>query len=87
MNYIFTMTVSGTGIYLAYMLIRRIVGDRLAEKWYYMLLNATVVYFLIPLPFLKQFYMWVLPVTVNQKPNDTTILLLYLQFCPVHKFL
>lgn len=59
MNYIFTMTVSGTCIYLAYMLIRRIVGDRLAEKWYYMLLKATVVYFLIPLLFLKQFYMWV----------------------------
>lgn len=59
MNYIFTMTVSGTCIYLAYMLIRRIVGDRLAEKWYYMLLKATVVYFLIPLPFLKQFYTWV----------------------------
>ncbi len=59
MNYIFTMTVSGTCIYLAYMLIRRIVGDRLAEKWYYMLLKVTVVYFLIPLPFLKQFYIWV----------------------------
>ena len=55
MNYIFTMTASGTCIYLAYMLIRRTIGDRLAEKWYYMLLKATVAYFLIPLPFLKQF--------------------------------
>ena len=56
MNYIFTMTVSGTCIYLAYMLIRSIVGERLSERCYYMLLKATVVYFLIPLPFLKQFY-------------------------------
>lgn len=56
MNYIFTMTASGTCIYLAYMLIRRIVGNRLSEKWYYGLLKAAVMYFLIPMPFLKQFY-------------------------------
>jgi len=56
MNYIFSMTVSGTCIYLAYMLIRKIVGDWLSERCYYMLLKAAVLYFLVPLPFLKQFY-------------------------------
>ena len=56
MNYIFTMTVSGTCMYLAYRMIHKIVGERLSETWYYLLLKIAMLFFLIPLPFLSQFY-------------------------------
>ena len=56
MNYVFTMTLSGSCIYLAYRMIRKIAGEQLSEKWYYMLLKVTALFYLIPLPFLKQIY-------------------------------
>ena len=56
MNYIFTMTLSGSCMYLAYRMIRKIAGEQLSEKWYYLLLKITALFFLIPLPFLKKLY-------------------------------
>ena len=57
MNYIFTMTLSGSCILLVYMLIRKVLGGRLLERWYYRLLKVVALYFLVPLPFLKGMYM------------------------------
>lgn len=56
MNYIFTMTLSGSSLFLVYGLLRLVLYGRMSEKWYYRLLKVTALYFLIPLPFLKKLY-------------------------------
>ena len=56
MNYILTMTLSGSCLYLMYRLVRQWMRDRLKESWYYGLLKVTALYFLIPLPWLKKAY-------------------------------
>ncbi len=56
MNYIFTMTLSGSGLFLVYGLLRLVLHGRMSEKWYYGLLKVTALYFLIPLPYVKKLY-------------------------------
>ena len=60
MNYIFTMTLSGSSLFLLYGLLRLVLYGRMSEKWYYRLLKVTALYFLIPLPYLKRFYVNIL---------------------------
>lgn len=56
MSYILTMSLSGSCLYLMYRLVRHWLRDRLTESWYYGLLKVTALYFLIPLPWLKEAY-------------------------------
>ena len=60
MNYIFTMTLSGSGLFLVYSLLRLALRGTGAATWYYRLLKVTALYFLIPLPFLKRLYVNIL---------------------------
>ncbi len=56
MNYIFTMSLSGSCLYVLYKIFRSCAGNRLSEKWYYSLLRIAALYFIIPLPWLKDLY-------------------------------
>lgn len=56
MNYIFTMALSGSSLFLVYGFLRLVLYGRMSEKWYYRLLKVTALYFLIPLPYLKKLY-------------------------------
>ena len=56
MDYILVMTLSGSTMFLIVMALERMAGQRISEKVYYMLLKASVIYFLLPLPMLKGLY-------------------------------
>ena len=58
MNYIFTMTLSGSCMFGLYGLLRLCAKDSLKEGWYYNLLKVVALYFVIPLPWLKEGYSW-----------------------------
>ena len=58
MNYIFTMTLSGSCMLLLYGLLRICAKGRLQEGWYYNFLKIVALFFVIPLPWLKEVYLW-----------------------------
>lgn len=58
MNYILTMSLSGSCLYILYWLVRLWGGNRLREGWYYNLLKIVMLYFMIPLPWLKACFIW-----------------------------
>jgi len=57
MNYLLVMSLSGSSLFLFYLFIKRFGGGGTEEKWKYILLKASMLYFLIPLPFLKKVYL------------------------------
>lgn len=71
MNYLLTMTFSGTCICLMYSLLRKSVGEHLSEAHYYCLIKGMIIYFLVPLPFLRDIYMWIWQKT--NLSNDTRV--------------
>ncbi len=56
MNYILTMTLSGSCMYIINHMILKLCGRKITEKMYYMLYKINILYFIIPLPFLKYVY-------------------------------
>lgn len=56
MSYILTMTFSGSMMLLLYMLVKHGVREKISAIWRYRMLKAAMIYFLLPLPFLKQVY-------------------------------
>ena len=56
MNIILVMSLSGCGMFFLYLIVRNVLGPRIQEKTYYQMLKAVILYFLLPLPFLKNVY-------------------------------
>ena len=56
MNYILTMSLSGSCMFLMYKICRSCLANRVSEKWYYVVMKAVMLYFLVPLPLLKLGY-------------------------------
>lgn len=56
MNYIFVMSISGTAMFLIYSLIHQVYKRQISNKWKCLMLKCAVLYYLVPLPFLKNFY-------------------------------
>lgn len=56
MNYILTMSLSGSCMFLMYLICRICLENRVSEKWYYIVMKAVILYFLVPLPLLKLVY-------------------------------
>lgn len=50
------MTLSGSTITAVCWILRRLLRDRIGAGFYYLLAKAAVLYYLIPLPFLKEWY-------------------------------
>lgn len=69
MNYIFTMSLSGSCMFLFVLLVKILLGERFSAKTYYFLGKAAVLYYLIPLPFLKVFYKKLFSVSVYHEPE------------------
>ena len=57
MNYFLVMSLSGSCLFLFYLCVKRFGGNRVEEKWKYILLRVSMLYYLIPLPFLKTVYL------------------------------
>lgn len=56
MSFIMVLTLSGSLMYILYLIVRRCFKDKFEEQSYYRLLKINIFYFLIPLPFLKEIY-------------------------------
>ncbi|MBQ4536460.1 MAG: M56 family metallopeptidase [Lachnospiraceae bacterium] len=56
MNYILTMSLSGSCMLLLYWGQKYFLRKYIAKKWQYFLLKITVLYYLLPLPFVGIFY-------------------------------
>ncbi|MCM1268429.1 MAG: M56 family metallopeptidase [Bacteroidales bacterium] len=56
MEYILVMALSGTTMTLLYLAAHRILKEKFSARAYYLLARAAVIYYLIPLPYLKKWY-------------------------------
>lgn len=56
MDYLLVMTIAGSTMTATAWILRRLLKDRISAKLYYLLVKAAVLYYLIPLPFLKKWY-------------------------------
>ena len=56
MEYLIVMSISGTTSACICILLRYLMKDRISAGMQYLLLKISVLYYLIPLPFLKKWY-------------------------------
>lgn len=56
MNYLLVMSLSGSCLYLFYLCINKFWGKHMLKRWEYILLKITILYYLLPIPFLKKVY-------------------------------
>lgn len=57
MNFIWNMGLSGSILGILYLLTKSIIKKRFSDRWRYRILKCILLYYLIPLPFLKNFYL------------------------------
>lgn len=79
MEYLLVMTLSGTTMTCLFLLLRGILKERLCASVYCLLAKVAVLYYLIPLPFVKSWYREVIPaaswesrMATNRKPLTWT---------------
>lgn len=56
MNYILTLCLSGSVMGLMYFAIKYVVSSRLSAEWQYRIIKGVILFYLLPLPFLKKIY-------------------------------
>lgn len=56
MEYLLVMALSGTTMTVGYLILRRLLWARVSARTFYLLAKAAVLYYLIPMPFLKMWY-------------------------------
>lgn len=70
MEYLLVMALSGSTMTCLYLLVRRLLRERLCAGTYYLLAKAAVLYYLIPLPFLKTWYLDVVPKSIWEQQME-----------------
>lgn len=70
MEYLLVMALSGSTMTIMYLLTRSILRDKLSASAFYLLAKAAVLYYLIPLPFLKRWYLDALPMTIWENRRE-----------------
>ncbi len=56
MEYLLVMSLSGSTMTGIYLLLRYLFKGKISARLYYLLAKVAVIYYLIPLPFLKGWY-------------------------------
>jgi len=56
MDYLLVMSLSGSTMMGIYLLLKCLLKDKVSSRLYYLLTREAVLFFLIPLPFLKEWY-------------------------------
>ena len=56
MEYLLVMTLSGSTMAIIYYFLRRLMWDKISARTFYLMAKAAVLYYLVPLPFLKMWY-------------------------------
>lgn len=67
MEYLLVMTLSGSTLTAVSWILRRLIRDRIDAKLYYLLAKAAVLYYLVPLPFLKKWYEEIIRIVVPER--------------------
>ena len=57
MEYILVMSLSGSTMTVIYLLAKYLLRDKISARLHYLVAKAAVLYYLIPLPFLKSWYL------------------------------
>ena len=56
MKYLLIMSLSGSTMVGIYMLLRGLLRDKMSARLQYLFVKAAILYYLIPLPFVKRWY-------------------------------
>lgn len=67
MEYLLMMTLSGSTITAVCWILRRLLRNKISARFYYLLAKAAVLYYLVPLPFLKRWYTEALRIFVPER--------------------
>lgn len=67
MEYILMMTLSGSTLTACCWILRRLLRNKISADFFYLLAKAAVLYYLIPLPFLKKWYGEVIRIAVPER--------------------
>lgn len=72
MEYLLIMSFSGSTMTGIYLLLRYLLKDKISARFYYLLAKAAVLYYLVPLPFLKRWYRAVLQYITPERQMKVT---------------
>lgn len=64
MEYLLVMALSGSTMMGFYFLLKCLLNDKVSSRLYYLIARMSVLFFLIPLPFLKEWYTAILQVSL-----------------------
>ncbi len=67
MEYLLVMSFSGSTMMGLYFLLRCLLNDNVSSRLYYLIIKEAVLFFLIPLPFLKGWYRKVVRTTIPKR--------------------
>ena len=59
MEYLFNMGLAGSTMWILYLLIKLFAKDKLCDRYRYVMLKCILVYYLIPIPFMKRLYRFI----------------------------
>lgn len=76
MEYLLVMALSGSTMTLICLFLRCLSKNMVSARMYYLLAKAAVLYYLIPLPFLKRWYRGVVRVVLPEKEMEIARILL-----------
>lgn len=71
MEYLLVMTLSGGTMMVCGWILRRLFRNRISANLYYMMAKAAVLYYLVPLPFLKSWYGKVIHAVLPEGQSET----------------
>lgn len=71
MEYLINMGLAGSLMWIFYLLIKLIAKGRFSDSWRYVMLKCVLIYYLIPIPFMKWIYssVWDHIVSAGQEPQ------------------
>lgn len=74
MEYLLVMSLSGSTMMVLYLLLKYPLKDKVSSRLYYLILKEAVLFFLIPLPFLKGWYRRVIRAAIpKRQPKSVQI--------------
>ena len=71
MEYILVMSLSGSTMTILYLLAKYLLRDKISTRMHYLLAKAAVLYYLIPLPFLKSWYMKIINMVMPKERAES----------------
>lgn len=71
MEYILVMSISGSTMTVIYLLAKYLLRDKISARLHYLVAKAAVLYYLIPLPFLKGWYKKIISVVMPRERTES----------------